>query len=162
MTDAPDAQGSGEPHGHPPLPFDEHLEALSTQECLDYLTGDHVGRVALVVNGIPVILPVSYTIDAGDVIFLTGSGTKLRSAFAGEVAAFEIDNLDAEQRGWSVLLIGEAAADDDPGEVARVRALGLEPAAPGPHDHVVRIHRRWVSGRRFGFAGEGNLRPREP
>jgi nitroimidazol reductase NimA-like FMN-containing flavoprotein (pyridoxamine 5'-phosphate oxidase superfamily) len=161
MADVPGSHGSDEASGHPPLPFDEHLEALSTRECLAYLARGGLGRISFVVNGIPVILPVSYLLDDGEVVFLTGSGTKLRSAFAESIAAFEIDHLDAERRGWSVLVIGETSADDDPAEVARVRELGLEPAAPGPHDHVVRVRRRWISGRRFGFGGDP-LRSGEP
>lgn len=162
MTDPGTGSASGGPAGHPQLPFDEHLEALSTQECVDYLAREHLGRVAVVVNGVPVILPVSYTVDGTDVVFLTGEGTKLRSASAEQVAAFEIDHLDDRHRGWSVLVIGEATADDDPIEVARLRELGLEPAAPGLHDHVVRIRRRWVSGRRFGFGEGPHLRAGEP
>jgi len=133
------------------LPFDEHLEALSTDECLDHLAPGGVGRVALVVNGVPVVLPVAYVLDGDDVVFLTGSGSKLRAATAGELVAFEVDGLGPLRGGWSVLLIGEASATDDPAEVERARGLGLHPLAPGPRDHLVRIRRRHVSGRRFGW-----------
>lgn len=147
---------------HVALPFDDHLEALSTYECEEYLASAGIGRVAVVVGGVPVVLPVSFLLDDGDVVFLTGSGMKLRAAIAGEAVAFEVDGLGPLRRGWSVLVIGEATTTDDPGEVERARALGLHPAAPGPHHHVVRIHRRYVSGRRFGWPDTRPLLPGEP
>jgi nitroimidazol reductase NimA-like FMN-containing flavoprotein (pyridoxamine 5'-phosphate oxidase superfamily) len=158
MTSEPWAPG---PHGAP-LPFDEHLEALSTQECLDELAVGGIGRVAIVVGGVPVVLPVSFLLDGDDIVFLTGSGAKLRAASAGEPVAFEVDGVGPLRRGWSVLVIGEATATDDPAEVEGARSLGLHPLAPGPHDHVVRIRRRLVSGRRFGWPETRPLRPGEP
>lgn len=144
------------------LPFDDHLEALSTRECLGYLAAGGLGRVGLVVAGVPVVLPVCFVLDGDDVVFLTGSGSKLRAALAEQVVAFEVDHLDDSGTGWSVLVIGEATASDDEADVGRARQLGLEPVAPGPHDHAVRVHRRHVSGRRFGWRERPALLPNEP
>jgi nitroimidazol reductase NimA-like FMN-containing flavoprotein (pyridoxamine 5'-phosphate oxidase superfamily) len=151
----------------PPLPFDDHLEALSTRECLGYLAAGGLGRVALVIAGIPLVLPVSFVVDEDDVVFLTGSGAKLRAVLADQPIAFEIDHLErpgpgGAQLGWSVLVIGDATASDDPGQVGAARRLGLEPAAPGRQDHVVRLRPRIVTGRRFGHPDTRPLQPREP
>jgi Pyridoxamine 5'-phosphate oxidase len=54
------------------------LEELSLTECLALLTSHRVGRVAVVVDGQPVILPVNYRTDDGTVVFRTDAGTKAR------------------------------------------------------------------------------------
>jgi nitroimidazol reductase NimA-like FMN-containing flavoprotein (pyridoxamine 5'-phosphate oxidase superfamily) len=84
------------------------------------------------------------------VVFRTDEGTKLDAACRGSRVAFEIDGTDAAARtGWSVLIRGEAIEVTDPAELARLRKLPLDPWAPGPKTHHVRILPAVLTGRRI-------------
>ena len=116
---------------HGPVVF----QALSSEECLEYLARKPVGRIAVSVQALPVILPVNYVMREGDVVFRTNSGTKLAAATAGTVVAFEVDHYDHNGRnGWSVLIQGRAA------EIVRPRRDGRGAATPPPR----------LGARRFG------------
>ena len=124
------------------------LELLGRQECIDLLERQHVGRVALSVQALPVVLPVNYALMDGDVVIQTGEGTKLEAAMANSVVAFEVDDYDAyDHTGWSVLVQGMAEEIVDPDELDRARAAPLS-AWAGPKEHFVRITATRISGRR--------------
>ncbi len=85
------------------------LETLTTEECLDCLRAYRVGRVAVIVNGYPVVLPVNYRL----VEYSGGTWLALRTRPGGVIdsaplpAALEIDGVDAtNERGWSVVVRG--------------------------------------------------------
>jgi len=125
---------------------------LTKSECFDLLAHESVGRLAVVDDHGPIILPVNYVLDHHMVVFRTDEGTKLHAANHRKVA-FEIDGTDAETRaGWSVLVRGEAAEVTNPAEIARLRELPLEPWAPGTKAHYVRILPAVLSGRRITVA----------
>jgi len=89
---------------------DPWLEPLTREACLDLLRHGTVGRIALVVDQGPIILPVNYRlVDApsGPLIALrTRPGNVIEQA--PESVAFEIDGVDqAGHEGWSVLVRGE-------------------------------------------------------
>jgi nitroimidazol reductase NimA-like FMN-containing flavoprotein (pyridoxamine 5'-phosphate oxidase superfamily) len=111
-----------------------------------------VGRIAVSINALPVILPVNYAWSEGDVVFRTSAGTKLAAATAGAVVAFEVDHYDhAGTHGWSVLIQGRAVEIVDPAKIASARRLPLHSwAMDGGADHYVRIRTATISGRRFG------------
>jgi hypothetical protein len=50
---------------------------------------------------------VCYALDGDTVVFQTDPGTKLHGAIRDAVA-FEIDGVDGDRRGWSVLVVGRA------------------------------------------------------
>ncbi len=90
------------------------LDELSLEECQALLNAGEVGRIAVVVDEFPVVLPVNYRIAQ-----TTGRETSPRTWIAlrtrpGNVidrapmnVAFEIDGIDARKReGWSVLVRG--------------------------------------------------------
>src|ERR687898_346774 len=52
------------------MPHDRWHE-LSNDECQALLAGSHLGRVALVEGGRPLILPVNYVLDDAAVVFPT-------------------------------------------------------------------------------------------
>jgi hypothetical protein len=56
------------------------LETLGRSECLNLLATAQVGRVALVVDGHPEILPVNYALDGDAVLFRTAEGSVLTHA----------------------------------------------------------------------------------
>ena len=131
------------------VPNDE-LEVLTEDECRRLLAAGGVGRVAVTIAALPAIFPVNYAVVDGDVVFVTGEGTKLRAAVDEAVVAFEIDEIDpATKTGWSVLVVGVAAEVHDPDVLARVAAMGTLPWAPGDRHHVVRLGTELVTGRRI-------------
>ena len=85
------------------------IEQMGLDECLELLRGASVGRVAVVIDDFPVVVPVNYT-------FVEASGrqwfalrTQAGSAIdrAAIPVALEIDGIDSEgHEGWSVLVRG--------------------------------------------------------
>jgi uncharacterized protein len=127
------------------------FEILGRTECLNLLALAHVGRVGLVVNGQPQILPVNYALDGDSVLFRTAEGSVLNEASMTNVA-FEVDRIDdLTQSGWSVLLQGHA---DDIGDAIdatseRLRRLTLITWAPGQRQCWFVIRPHTISGRRL-------------
>ena len=125
------------------------LEILDEAECRRLLAQARVGRVIIVRGTVPAVFPVCYVVVGGDIVFFTGTGTKLAAALAGMVVSFEADEVDFDHEvGWSVLAVGPAtlashvAAD-------RARSLGCVPWAAGSRHHAVRIRPEFLSGRRI-------------
>lgn len=140
--------------------LDDGLELLTEDECLALLRDTSVGRVGITVGGLPVILPVNYACHEGDIVFRTGSGTKLRAAVRNAVIAFEADVIHPDDRsGWSVLVVGRARELSDEAEIAAVEQLGIEPWVSGSLGHIVRLHPEFISGRRIGPPGKGSGLP---
>lgn len=125
------------------------LEELTAEECRDLLASEEVGRLAVVVDGQPVIFPVNYLLDGELVVFRNDPGTKLTHASLDRVC-FEVDRIDAAgHEGWSVVVQGVAreftgALDDIS---VRERALQLSTWVTGEKGHWVRITAPHLSGR---------------
>ena len=88
---------------------ENELEEIALDECLDFLEGRRVGRVAFVKDEAPVVVPVNYCLvrehGLNWIAFRTrlGGDMERTSLFV----AFEIDEVDDEaRRGWSVLVRG--------------------------------------------------------
>jgi uncharacterized protein len=125
------------------------LEILEREECDRLLGEHHIGRIAVVVGGQPLVFPVNYVMHDGAIVFRTARGTKLFGA-VGHPVAFEIDGADAMyHEGWSVLAVGEAEDVRDAVDLARLQELRLQPWSDTPKDHYVRIRPRAVTGRRI-------------
>jgi uncharacterized protein len=93
----------------PGVTTDTHLEVLSGGECRRLLGLSTLGRIAFVVDGQPLILPVNYRLlddESGMWILLrTRPGNAIDNA--PERVAFEIDGIDyPHHQGWSVLVRG--------------------------------------------------------
>jgi nitroimidazol reductase NimA-like FMN-containing flavoprotein (pyridoxamine 5'-phosphate oxidase superfamily) len=86
------------------------LEQVSQEECLRYLRYGTVGRIAVLVNGNPIILPVNYRIvepPSGPLLVVRTRPGNVIEQTTGNVA-FEIDSIDqVNHEGWSVLVQGE-------------------------------------------------------
>jgi uncharacterized protein len=125
------------------------LDELPLTECLALLASHQVGRVAVVVDGQPVILPVNYRTDDGTVVFRTDEGTKARGAPLSRVA-FEIDDIDeASHVGWSVVVqgVGQEISDTIDARSEELRVLPVSPWAPGDKIYWIKIVPRLISGR---------------
>ena len=127
------------------------FETLERDECLSLLAECVVGRLALLVDGRPEILPVNYGVDGDVVVFRTATGTILNQA-ALSIVAFEVDDFDpADHSGWSVLVQGVAQdiGDAIDRDSERLRTLGLISWAPGGRDRWFRIRPHKITGRRI-------------
>jgi hypothetical protein len=85
------------------------LEELPESECLEYLRAFPVGRLAIVVDEHPVIVPVNYrlveTVGLRWIAIRTKPGGLVTQGTPK--VAFEIDGVDEIRRqGWSVLVRG--------------------------------------------------------
>jgi nitroimidazol reductase NimA-like FMN-containing flavoprotein (pyridoxamine 5'-phosphate oxidase superfamily) len=134
---------------------DVELKELSRDECHKLLAEHHVGRLAVVVGGRPLIFPVNYVYDGERVVFRTDEGLKLRHAPLRRVA-FEIDAVDeAAGTGWSVLVQGStyeiSRAIDQYSE--ELRRLPVTPFAPGEKAHWIEIVPTEITGRQIHRRG---------
>ncbi len=128
------------------------LIQLDRAECEQLLARHGVGRLAVIADGKPHVVPVNYvTPGGGIVVFRTDPGTVLTEASLRDVA-FEIDEIDgATSTGWSVEVRGFARdiADAVDAESVRLRELPLRTWAPGERQQWFKITPADVSGRRI-------------
>jgi nitroimidazol reductase NimA-like FMN-containing flavoprotein (pyridoxamine 5'-phosphate oxidase superfamily) len=124
------------------------IRFLDRDRCIELLGQACVGRVAVVVNGVPEVTPVNYAVLDGDVVFRSGTGTKLHAALTSQPVSFEVDRIDEEHRtGWSVLVSGESSVIDEEERLARAEALDIDTWAPGTRDTFVCVRTDLVFGR---------------
>ena len=126
------------------------LEVLPATECWELLAQEQIGRVAVLVDGVPEIYPVNHVVSNQAIVFRTDRGSKLRGLTRSPIVCFEVDGTSpAAHIGWSVMVKGRAveltAADD----VARAAALPLEYWGRGEKSHWIRIEAEDVTGRRI-------------
>ncbi len=127
------------------------LDSIARGDCWGLLATARVGRVGLLVDGRPEILPVNYALDGETVLYRTAEGSVLNQASLS-VVAFEVDHVDeATHTGWSVLVQGVAQDIGDAVDPTseRLRRLSLVTWAPGARQRWFRIDPGKVSGRRL-------------
>jgi len=119
------------------------LEEIPRDECLTLLRTMSIGRIAVASpGGPPLVVPINYAVDGGDVVFRTDPGTKL-DLLRGLPVSFQVDLIDPFHRtGWSVLIQG-MAVETVPAEV------DPRPWAEGPKQHWIRITPGALTGRRL-------------
>ena len=120
---------------------ESRLAELDVDECVKLLSVHHIGRVAVVVDGQPLIFPVNYAMAGHHVVFRSDPGTKLHAAVDQQVA-FEIDGVDGMYHsGWSVLVVGTGGGAQRH-EPARARTPAVHHV--GPRTEVALApDRRW-------------------
>ena len=124
------------------------IRFLDRDRCIELLGQACVGRVAVVVNGVPEITPVNYALLDGDIVFRSGTGTKLHAALMSQPVSFEVDRIDEQHRtGWSVLVSGRSSVIEDDELLARAEALDIDTWAPGTKDSFVCVRAELVLGR---------------
>ena len=88
-----------------------HFREIPRDECEALLGDQSTGRVAWNAPDGPQILPVTYGMYAGDIVFRTSPYGVLAATDPPHGVAFEIDDIDqAHGAGWSVLVRGRAKA----------------------------------------------------
>jgi nitroimidazol reductase NimA-like FMN-containing flavoprotein (pyridoxamine 5'-phosphate oxidase superfamily) len=128
------------------------MQAIPADECYQLLSTHEIGRIGVNAEHHPLIFPVNYAMDGTTIVVRTHPGTVLRSAEHANVT-FEVDDIDRRTRsGWSVLVRAQAeevGAHHRAEIVARTRATGVQPWAPGEHGNWLRLIPHAISGRRI-------------
>ena len=126
------------------------LEILDRAECVRLLESAALGRIAVSIGALPMILPVNFLLDRDRILIRTGEGTKLEAATRNTVVAFEVDHIDPfSHEGWSVCVTGRATELRDAGDVERAGTLPLPHWVPNDVSHYVAVSLDLVSGRRL-------------
>ena len=130
-----------------------NVEPLSEGECRRLLEQATIGRLGLIVDSDPEVLPVNYALDNGTIVFRTSRDGPLFGATRQARVAFEIDFMNPVLReGWSVLVVGPAREEQDAAEVRRLHGLQLGSWGRGDLARWVRIELQRVTGRRVAAA----------
>lgn len=130
------------------------VSVLSPEDCCILLGSVPVGRVAFVVDGLPEVLPVNFSLLGRDIVIRTASRSRLAElATAGQPLTFEVDDIDESSRlGWSIVLHCRSRLGQ---ELERDAALVDELHRPwigGDRHTVVVMSPTRVTGRRIGLA----------
>jgi nitroimidazol reductase NimA-like FMN-containing flavoprotein (pyridoxamine 5'-phosphate oxidase superfamily) len=134
---------------------DAWLEELDPEACLNHLRSEPIGRLAIVVDEYPLVLPVNYRLVETSgltwVAVRTRPGNVIEQAPAR--AAFEIDGIDATRhRGWSVLVRGTLQHVDPDAASFRERF--------DPEPWVTNDREAWLAIEPFSITGR-ELHPSE-
>jgi nitroimidazol reductase NimA-like FMN-containing flavoprotein (pyridoxamine 5'-phosphate oxidase superfamily) len=127
------------------------IESIPPTTCWNLLATTTFGRVGLLVDGKPEVLPVNYAIDGESILFRTAEDTVLTQASL-TVVAFETDYVDPQDHsGWSVMVQGFARDIGDAVDPTsqRLKKLSLITWAPGTRAHWIHISPEKVTGRRI-------------
>jgi len=124
---------------------------LSEAECQELLAQHTAGRVGFMAPEGPQILPVTYQYRNGSVIFRTSPVGALSGLVRRTSVAFEIDDIDEQNRsGWSVLVLGFAEAMAHNYLLTSAWETGPVPWADGVRNLFIEIKPRKISGRSVG------------
>jgi Pyridoxamine 5'-phosphate oxidase len=120
-----------------------HGDVLSERECWRLLATVSVGRLALSVRALPVIVPVQYYLDGRRLAVCLGHLELPERSLDETIIAFAADSIDPVARsGWSVQVQGRSVIprglriDTDCGWPAAAQVVGIELARISGH----RIH----------------------
>jgi hypothetical protein len=126
------------------------LEVLDRVECLRLLATATIGRVAVTVGALPVILPVNFRLVGEQIAFRTGVGTKLDAATSNAIVAFEADAMEPfSHAGWSVVVTGAVGPASGPDRLAELERANIPRWAPAGQDRIVELSTEIVTGRRI-------------
>ncbi|MEX1008601.1 MAG: pyridoxamine 5'-phosphate oxidase family protein [Acidimicrobiia bacterium] len=131
------------------------LESLTFDECIARLQEQQVGRIAVVSDEFPLVLPVNYRLVAMPgknwIAIRTRPGNVIERA--GVHVAFEIDNIDPERRGgWSVVVRGTLHHVDEEAADFRTR-FDPDPWIVRERDAWMVIEAFQITGRRLRHPG---------
>lgn len=127
--------------------FGSKLRELPTEECVQLLGSQRVGRIAFTDDSGPDVLPVNYVMDGEDVLIATSSYGAIARGTNEARVAFEVDDLDEyTESGWSVVVRGRAVRETP---FAPATGTRPQPWADGTRNFVLRITPDEISGRRL-------------
>ena len=128
---------------------DQGLDVLTLEQCVARLEEHRVGRIALLVDEYPLIVPVNYRL----VMFPGEHWIVIRTRSHGVIeradrfVAFEIDDVDAVRReGWSVVVRG-TLHHVDPDAADFSRRFDPDSWLPGGRDAWMVVKAFQITGR---------------
>ncbi len=128
------------------------MSILSSAECHKLLQTREIGRLGVIAEHYPLIIPMNYAMDQGIIVVRSRPGLKLTSAQHANVT-FEVDDINEKTRsGWSVLVRGQAeelTSAHTREIIERTKGTDLHPWVPGAELHWVRIIPHDISGRQI-------------
>ena len=129
-------------------PSTSHFHALASTRCDELLATHRAGRVAWNAPEGPMVLPVSYAMHNGSIVFRTSPYGALSALAERTNVAFEIDEVDQDAgTGWSVLVRGTASAVKASYDLVTLWQLdGVVPWATGTRNLFVSITPRTITG----------------
>ncbi len=132
---------------------EELLEPIDPAASLRLIAATDVGRMAVVVDGRPVLVVLNHVLDGEEIFFRTRADATLATLTdEGHAvhACYEVDNAFTPGRsGWSVIATGLLHRESDPARVAAARER-IEAWARGERDTVLRLEITELTGRRAG------------
>lgn len=129
-------------------------EVLQRTEALRLLAlhAGGIGRVGLIIDKLPVILPVNYALAEDYIVFRSATGAKTRAALENQLVAFEVDGIDTRHAlAWSVLVRGLATLAGKAELEHSHLADDLFPVVPDPGFHHILVRPDVVTARRFSL-----------
>ena len=124
------------------------IRPLTTDESWELLASFPVGRLIVVLDGVPEVFPVNFVIDGVGLVVRTDIGLKFFAAEQRSRAAFEVDHWDSET-GHTVIAHGTLRVLDDPAEKAHAESLDLKPWLDTEKSHFIRLDVTEITGRHF-------------
>lgn len=120
-----------------------HDDVLSERECWELLATASVGRLALSIRALPVILPVQYYLDGHRLAVCLGHHALPEQALNHTIIAFATDSIDPVTRsGWSVQVQGKSV-------IPRGLRIDTDCGWPSAAAQVVEIEPGRISGFRM-------------
>lgn len=121
---------------------------VSGAEALWLLEGSSLGRLAYTQRDLTVIRPARHVWEYGRLVVRTPAS----AAAVPATATYHVDEIRAVQgTGWTVTASGPAEVITDRDEAAHYRRT-LSGWTHGPHDTILRIHPKTVTGFRLARA----------
>lgn len=135
-----------------PTTSEPSLAYFSRDECLKLLRQGSVGRLAVVIDGQPHVLPLNYVADEdGVIVFRTADLAAATEAALANVA-FEVDEIDlARRQGWSVTVhgFGREITGTLDRDSQRLLRMPVHPWARSQRDRWFKITPKEITGRRL-------------
>lgn len=125
-------------------------DVLDPDECWSILRTESVGRIAYVVDGRPMIVPVNFAVIQGDFVFRSDPGDKLDWVPQRDIC-IEADGSDDSNHVWSVIAHGLARDVTNALNVEYVEMRrNLVPTfTPLTDPHWIAVEVASISGRRL-------------
>jgi nitroimidazol reductase NimA-like FMN-containing flavoprotein (pyridoxamine 5'-phosphate oxidase superfamily) len=122
---------------------------LSPDECMALLSTVSIGRIGTTIDAMPVVLPVTFALHDGSIVFRTMPGSKLDTAALDAVVALQADHYASphDPSGWSVMVQGMTHEESNPSRLSALRLLPLGPWAP--EGRYVALEPAIVTGRQI-------------
>ena len=138
---------------------DRPVTILPESECWQLLSSAPLGRLVTSADGSPEIFPVNFVVQNRTVLFRTAEGTKLISSAINNQVLFEADDYSAAE-GWSFIVKGVARSLHTDQEIEEAERVQLLPWTATVKEHYIRVLPTRVTGRRFRFGRDADVKPR--